>query len=88
MLASEDRDGPRHAKAAAAGVRVARDMAELAANADVIPSTAAVAVAEVGAAHLQARHLNVDRNSVSPETKKRIGAIVSKTRAAFVEAGS
>jgi 3-hydroxyisobutyrate dehydrogenase-like beta-hydroxyacid dehydrogenase len=89
VLASEAVDGPRHAKAAAAGVKVARDMAELAANADLILSTVtaavAVKVAESGASHLDTRHIYVDLNSVSPETKKKIGTIVSSTGAAFVE---
>ena len=89
LLAAEPADGPRRTKAAAAGVKVARDVAEMAANTELILSTVtaavAVKVAEAAAAHLGARHIYVDLNSVSPETKKNIGAIVSRSGARFVE---
>lgn len=89
LLAGEPAEGPRRAKAAAAGIHVATDVAELAANAQLILSTVtaavAVRVAEGAASHLGPRHVYVDLNSVSPETKKTIGGIISATGAQFVE---
>ena len=86
LLASDE---GRRAKAAAAQVNVARDVAELAAKVDVILSTVtaavAVRVAEGAAAHLGTRHAYVDLNSVSPETKKKIGEIAGRSGAKFVE---
>lgn len=89
LLANEPTDGPRRTKAAAAKIHVARDIAELASKVDLILSTVtaavAVKVAEGATAHLGPRHLYVDLNSVSPATKKKIGAIVGGAGAKFVE---
>jgi 3-hydroxyisobutyrate dehydrogenase-like beta-hydroxyacid dehydrogenase len=89
VLAGEPADGPRRARAAAAKVNVARDVAELAEKTDLILSTVtaavAVKVADSAASHLSARHVYVDLNSVSPETKKKIGEIVGRSGAKFVE---
>jgi 3-hydroxyisobutyrate dehydrogenase-like beta-hydroxyacid dehydrogenase len=82
-------DEGRRAKAAAARVNVAREVAELAGKVDVILSTVtaavAVRVAEGAAPHLAARHIYADLNSVSPETKKKIAGIASRGGARFVE---
>jgi 3-hydroxyisobutyrate dehydrogenase-like beta-hydroxyacid dehydrogenase len=89
VLAGEPAEGPRRAKAAAARINVARDLAELAAKADLILCTVtaavAVKVADDAAARLGPQHVYVDLNSVAPATKKKIGEIVARAGAKFVE---
>jgi 3-hydroxyisobutyrate dehydrogenase-like beta-hydroxyacid dehydrogenase len=70
-------------------VTVARDVADMASKVDLVLSTVtaavAVRVAESAATHLRAGQVYVDLNSVAPETKKRIGDIVSRSGASFAE---
>ncbi|MGH6662566.1 MAG: DUF1932 domain-containing protein [Rhodospirillales bacterium] len=72
------------------GIEMAKSMAELIADADVIVAavTSAVAldVAKSAAKHLKPRHIYVDINSVSPEVKIAIGKVIDKTGARYVEA--
>ncbi len=51
-----------------------------------VTSAVALDVANQAAAHLSGRHLYVDINSVSPETKIRIGGVISAAGARYVEA--
>src|SRR5579862_5069275 len=63
--------------------------AALAASADVIISAVtadqAADAAEQTASYLTPRHIYADLNSVSPRTKQRVGEIISRTGARFVE---
>ena len=72
------------------GVQMAENLSALMESADVIfaavTSAVALDVANEAAPHLSERHLYVDINSVSPETKIRIGGVVSATGARYVEA--
>ena len=72
------------------GVTRAETLEALLAVSDIVfaavTCTVALEVAEQAAPHLTARHLYVDINSVSPETKIAVGRMVSDTGARFVEA--
>lgn len=72
------------------GARLLPTLAALPAECDLVVSavTASVArtVGEDAAAHLEARHLYVDINSVSPAVKQAVGAAVAARGARFVEA--
>ncbi len=75
---------------AASGVPLAVSPEALAMDCDILLSTvvanAAVDAARQSAAFLEARHIYADLNSVSPQTKQTIDAIVTGRGAAFVEA--
>lgn len=85
IIACDVRERP-----AVAGVRMVADIAALAAGADVViaavTSSVAISVAESAAPHLAPRHFYVDINSVAPDTKIAIGAIIDPSGARFVEA--
>lgn len=72
------------------GVELATSLEGLLGQCDVVfaavTSAVALDVANEAAPHLSGRHLYVDINSVSPETKIRIGEVVSAAGARFVEA--
>jgi 3-hydroxyisobutyrate dehydrogenase-like beta-hydroxyacid dehydrogenase len=86
--AQADRDAVRD-RAAAAGVELVAEPAELAGRADVLICLAsakvAVAVAEQFAPHLDDRHLYADWNSASPEVKRSVGRVVTGSGAAYVD---
>ncbi len=77
-------------RAADAGVGLHADLQSLVGESDIVFSavvcSAAVAAAEAAAPHLRAGHVYIDLNSVSPDTKRRIAAIVTGAGARFVEA--
>ena len=79
-----------HARPATDGVRMAESLKDLLAGSHVVfsavTSAVALTVAQDAAAHLSDRHLYVDINSVSPDTKIEIGKTVSASGARFVEA--
>ncbi len=72
------------------GVTMAGSMEEMLDASDIVfasvTSAVALSVAEEAAPHLNKRHLYVDINSVSPETKIAVGKTVSRAGARFVEA--
>lgn len=72
------------------GVTMKASLKDLLDGSDVVfsavTSAVALAAAKDAAAHLNGRHLYVDINSVSPETKIAIGKTVAATGARFVEA--
>ena len=72
------------------GVTMTASLETLLASADIIfaavTSAVALAAAKDAAAHLTDRHLYVDINSVSPNTKIAIGNAVATSGARFVEA--
>jgi 3-hydroxyisobutyrate dehydrogenase-like beta-hydroxyacid dehydrogenase len=72
------------------GVRLLASSAELAANSHILFSTVtadrAMEAAEQTAAFLESRHTYADLNSVSPQLKKSIAAVISARGARFVEA--
>jgi 3-hydroxyisobutyrate dehydrogenase-like beta-hydroxyacid dehydrogenase len=86
--AQADRDAVRR-RAAAAGVELVAEPAELARRADVLICLAsakvAVTIAEHYATHLGARHLYADWNSASPEVKREVGRIVTGSGAAYAD---
>jgi len=77
------------ARARETGTDLVESSAALTASADVIISAVtadqAVAAAEQTATYLTSRHIYADLNSVSPRTKQRVGEIVSRAGARFVE---
>ncbi|MFQ5765276.1 MAG: DUF1932 domain-containing protein [Rhodospirillales bacterium] len=72
------------------GVRMAESLSDLMDRADVVfaavTSAVALDVAREAAPHLTLKHLYVDINSVSPETKIEIGNVIAGTAARYVEA--
>ena len=72
------------------GVTMADSLEDLLAGADIVfaavTSAVALSVATEAAPYLTQRHLYVDINSVSPDTKIAVGKIVSEAGARFVEA--
>ena len=78
------------AREAPDGINMAESLGALMEAADVVfaavTSAVALGVANEAAPHLTDRHIYVDINSVSPETKIRIGEVISATGARFVEA--
>lgn len=72
------------------GVTMAESVKDLLAASDIVfaavTCTVALAVAEQAAPHLTSRHLYVDINSVSPETKIAVGRVVTDAGARYVEA--
>jgi 3-hydroxyisobutyrate dehydrogenase-like beta-hydroxyacid dehydrogenase len=72
------------------GVTIVRSIEELIATSDFIFSavtcTVALEVAKQAASYLNDRHLYIDINSVSPETKITIGSLIKKSGAQYVEA--
>lgn len=72
------------------GVTIAQSMEDLLATSDIVFSAVtcnvALDVAQQAAASLSDRHLYVDINSVSPETKITIGRVVKVSGARYVEA--
>lgn len=72
------------------GVELATSLEGLLGQCDVVfaavTSAVALDVANEAAPHLSNRHLYVDINSVSPETKIRIGEVISAAGARYVEA--
>lgn len=77
-------------RATDAGVELRADLQSLVGESDIVFSavvcSAAVAAADAAAPHLRAGHVYIDLNSVSPDTKRRIAAIVTGAGARFVEA--
>lgn len=77
-------------RAARAGVALCPDLRSLADCCNVLVSAVvgavAVDVARRASAHLGPEHFYLDLNSVSPETKRQIGAVVEASGARFVEA--
>jgi 3-hydroxyisobutyrate dehydrogenase-like beta-hydroxyacid dehydrogenase len=77
-------------RAADAGVELRANLQSLVEESDTVISAVvcseAVAAAEAAAPHLRADHLYVDLNSVSPDTKRHIAAVVTDAGARFVEA--
>ena len=77
-------------KAEVAKVRVAENLEQAISEADLVLSTvtasSAIPVAKHAAAFLQMNQIYMDMNSVSPDTKKEIGAEIEKSGADFVEA--
>ena len=73
-----------------AGVTMAASMEDLLGASDIIfaavTSAVALSVAIEAAPHLNQRHLYVDINSVSPDTKIAVGKTVTEAGARFVEA--
>ncbi len=73
-----------------AGVTMAASMEEMLGRSDIVfaavTSAVALSVATEAAPYLTQRHLYVDINSVSPDTKIAVGNIVSGAGARFVEA--
>ena len=83
--------GPTIARRAAeSGTTLVEWPEALAGSADVILSTvtssSALDAARAIVAHLEARHLYADLNSVSPEVKAEIGRTIGESAAGFVEA--
>jgi 3-hydroxyisobutyrate dehydrogenase-like beta-hydroxyacid dehydrogenase len=78
-----------HARAQETGTALVEFSAALPADADVIISAVtadqAIDAARQTAPYLTPRHIYADLNSVSPRTKQRVGEIVSRTGARFVE---
>lgn len=78
------------ARAAGSGATLVGASADLAAACDILISTvtssSALDAARAAAPFLSARHLYADLNSVSPDTKRAIEAVVTATDASFVEA--
>ncbi|SDT20242.1 NAD(P)-dependent oxidoreductase [Jiangella sp. DSM 45060] len=76
-------------RAAAGGVTLVADPAELAARSDVVigltSGSSAVAVAEVLAGALRPGHVYADWNSASPDTKRRVAAAVEPSGARFAD---
>lgn len=72
------------------GITMAGSMEEMLGASDIVfaavTSAVALSVAEEAAPHLNKRHLYVDINSVSPETKIAVGKTVTGAGARFVEA--
>ena len=72
------------------GVTMAASMEEMLGTSDIVfaavTSAVALSVATEAAPHLTQRHLYVDINSVSPETKIAVGKTVTGAGARFVEA--
>jgi len=72
------------------GVTMAETMEDLLAASDIVfaavTCTVALDVAKQAAPHLGDRHLYIDINSVSPETKIAVGDVVTATGARYVEA--
>jgi len=72
------------------GVTMAETMEDLLAASDIVfaavTCTVALDVANQAAPHLGGRHLYVDINSVSPDTKIAVGRLVSEAGARYVEA--
>lgn len=87
---SPDRGPQIRRRAAQAGATLVRDRAELARGADIlfsaVTSSSALDAAQENAPFLEARHIYVDINSVSPALKREIDGVISATGAAFVEA--
>jgi 3-hydroxyisobutyrate dehydrogenase len=86
----DPRRGPvMERRAAESGTILVSSNAELASRSEIIFSTvtssAALDAATQTAPHLTARHIYADLNSVSPDLKQEIGAVVSATGARFVE---
>jgi len=77
------------ARAGDAGVDLTTGLSDLAGRCDVllsaVVSSAAVTAAESAAPQLERRHLYLDLNSTSPQVKQKVGRIVSRTGARFVE---
>jgi 3-hydroxyisobutyrate dehydrogenase len=77
-------------RAAEGGVTLVASSAALAAQSSLLISTvvadAALSAAEQTAPFLETRHLYADLNSVSPETKRAVEAVVTGRGARFVEA--
>jgi len=78
------------ARARESGVRLVESNAELAAASTILLSVVTAASAldatRQNAAHLQPHHFYVDCNSVSPQTKREIAAVILAGPAKFVEA--
>ena len=76
-------------RAVDAGVTVAEDLADVAANADVIfcltHASGAVAVASAIAPHLHPQHIYSDWNSGGPQLKKDVAGVIEATGAGFVD---
>ena len=89
LLGGEPSRGAMLAKAMGAGVRASESLEEAICDADVVISavtaSAAAEVAKNAAAFLRAGQLYLDINSVSPETKREIAAILQPSGAIFVE---
>ena len=90
LLLDDAARGPAmQAAAKAAGVRVARDAADAATNADIVFSavTAAAAgeVAAQAAAYLRPAQVFFDINSASPATKRAAAAQVAQSGAHYIE---
>ena len=87
---SSDRGPLIRQRAEQAGATLANGSADLAAVCDILLSTvtcnAAADAAQQTAPFLREHHTYVDLNSVCPETKREIEAIVAATGATFVEA--
>jgi 3-hydroxyisobutyrate dehydrogenase len=84
-----DRGPLIRARAQQAGAELVASPSALAANADVILSTvtcsSALEASRQHASHLAHGHLYADLNSVSPEVKRQIAAVIAATGARFVE---
>jgi 3-hydroxyisobutyrate dehydrogenase-like beta-hydroxyacid dehydrogenase len=84
-----DRGPLIQSRAGKAGARLVESPAALAASADVLLSTvtcrSAVEAAKQHAPHLTATHLYADLNSVSPDVKRQVAAVVAAAGALFVE---
>ncbi|SEE70030.1 NAD(P)-dependent oxidoreductase [Jiangella alba] len=76
-------------RAAAGGVTLVRTPADLAARCDVVigltSGSTAVTVAEELAGALQPGHVYADWNSASPDTKRRVAAVVEPSGARFAD---
>ena len=87
---SPDRGPLIRSRAQQAGATLVSSHAELARTVEVLLSTvtasSAFDAARQTAPHLEARHVYADLNSVSPNLKREIAALVTATGAAFVEA--
>lgn len=86
---AQQADHPRLARARTSGVQLASSVADLVQKVDIVFSTVvarvATDVAREASTSLRVGQFYVDLNSVSPETKKAIAAIVSPGGARFVE---
>ena len=90
VWASEGRSESTQARAAAAGLRDVGTLQHLARASDIIlsvcPPGAAADVAHAVASYRFSK-VYVDANAVSPETARKVGAVVEKGGATFVDGG-
>jgi 3-hydroxyisobutyrate dehydrogenase-like beta-hydroxyacid dehydrogenase len=90
LLKNDSQRKPMLEKAEAAKVQVAESLEQAIGEADLVLATvtasSAIPLARQAAASLHQNQIYLDMNSVSPDTKKDIGAEIEKSGANFVEA--